>query len=1675
MYSQAPEKFTYQSIVRYSDGSLLKSSNLGIKISILKNSDEGASVYAETHNVTTNRNGLVTLTIGNGVSGDNISDIDWSSASYYLKVEVDPNGGIGYTIEQTAQLLSVPYALFAGNSSGTDLDKDMTGILPVSKGGTGSSTSPMIAVVTAPNASVARGILGIGEVGGSKVVLKDVTDNYLTIKETNNNSGDQELTAGIVPITLGGTGSTTAPMVGVITAANAAAARAVLEIDASGTDNSTPVTLSDVTDNYLTLSGQEITSGTVPVTLGGTGATDAATARTNLGLGTIATQASDAVSITGGAIDGTKIGETTQTTGAFTTVNANTVSAGIFQSSGDTDVTLKTGNATTGNITIANGADGDINISPVGDGKVRIDNLLFPSTDGTAGQVLKTDGSGKLVWESADAAGTDNSTAVTLTEITDNYLTLDGQEITSGTVPVALGGTGSTTAPMVGVITAADAAASRDSLSLGTIATQASDAVAITGGAIDGTKVGETTQTTGAFTSVNANTVSAGIFQSSGDTDVTLKTGNAITGNITIANGADGNIHISPNGTGQVEADNVNLKGTTKVAGTALTASAAELNILDGDNSAESVSIASGDRMIINDEGVMKQVTVPVVGDYILSSLNLNSLGDAKTGGTNFTGSMLIGHESAANLTADAQYNLGIGLETLQSLTEGDYNIAIGTSALKDNQSGSYNTILGAETMSSNTTGSYNVAVGFRSLLLNLTGGYNTALGYQCMYNNLADANTGIGYSSLYGNTSGVNNTGVGYWSLWANQTGSNNTAVGKFALQGVTDNSFSNNTAVGYNAGKAITTGTQNIAMGVAALTAITTGSDNTALGFDSLKVLTTGSQNVVIGSGADVSANSASNQIVIGYGATGGGDNTVVIGNEATVSMLPPGTSGEVSIGSSSKQLKDIYVDGVAYTDALGFGTTAITLPTADGTTGQVLKTDGSGTLSWTGSLEQITENSQTGYRFSGAPNANYGDIGINAVDLSYSDAASNFGGASGLNSFASGYKTEATGAYSFGAGKSVISSGTNSTAFGDRTASSAVNSTTFGTGTIASDFNSFVIGHYNSVGSTTTTDGSNSSYDADNSVFVIGNGADSDNKSDAFVVYSSGNTNVGGTLTVGGAFTLPASIGSSGEVLKVASGTTLEWGSSGGATSISGLSDGFTPTANSVYLGTGEDYDMTSSNSQYNVAVGTYAMRNANADSDDVAVGYDALNGPNPGSSNTAIGSNALKAMNGGGSNVGLGYGAGNVITTGDNNVIIGSGADPSANDASNEIVIGQGTTGVAPGAVTLGNASITDVYMAQDMGATVHADGVKFYEDTGGNYVGFNSAASLTGNQVWTLPEVDGNDGQVLKTGGNGVLDWVNNSGVAGGIDDLSDAKSVAAPSESIYIGGSTQTSTRIGNTSLGWHAMSIYTSTNAPNTIDGGNTAIGYRALRDLKTGRFNSAVGYHSLVTLQSGDSNVAIGTHNATSMTSGDSNIFIGRSVGGELTTGSSGNVLIGKDANVDSGNTNASNQIVIGYQATGIDDNTVVLGNSSVDKLYAAQDGAAVIYANASINSSDLRFKTLIKPIEPGLQFIKKLNPVSYYKISKSQYKGEEDNNKSRYEYGLIAQEVEDILKELDPDNSIITKDDEGFYGMDYKQITMPLIKAVQEQQKSIDTLKKVNEDLVQRLEAIEKLLLK
>jgi hypothetical protein len=112
--AQSPEKMSYQAVVRDADNNLVRSSSIGIQISILQGSVTGSAVYVETQTPGTNANGLISIEIGNGtvVSGD-FSAIDWATGLYYIKTETDPAGGINYTITGTTQLLSVPYALHA--------------------------------------------------------------------------------------------------------------------------------------------------------------------------------------------------------------------------------------------------------------------------------------------------------------------------------------------------------------------------------------------------------------------------------------------------------------------------------------------------------------------------------------------------------------------------------------------------------------------------------------------------------------------------------------------------------------------------------------------------------------------------------------------------------------------------------------------------------------------------------------------------------------------------------------------------------------------------------------------------------------------------------------------------------------------------------------------------------------------------------------------------------------------------------------------------------------------------------------------------------------------------------------------------------------------------------------------------------------------------------------------------------------------------------------------------------------------------------------------------------------------------------------------------------------------------------------------------------------------------
>lgn len=116
LFGQAPEKMSYQAVIRDANNALVTQQLIGVRISILLNSVAGTPVYTETQTVNSNSNGLISIEIGTGTTTDNFSIIDWSNGLYFIKTETDPTGGTNYTITGTSQLLSVPYALHSNTT-----------------------------------------------------------------------------------------------------------------------------------------------------------------------------------------------------------------------------------------------------------------------------------------------------------------------------------------------------------------------------------------------------------------------------------------------------------------------------------------------------------------------------------------------------------------------------------------------------------------------------------------------------------------------------------------------------------------------------------------------------------------------------------------------------------------------------------------------------------------------------------------------------------------------------------------------------------------------------------------------------------------------------------------------------------------------------------------------------------------------------------------------------------------------------------------------------------------------------------------------------------------------------------------------------------------------------------------------------------------------------------------------------------------------------------------------------------------------------------------------------------------------------------------------------------------------------------------------------------------------
>jgi hypothetical protein len=314
-----------------------------------------------------------------------------------------------------------------------------------------------------------------------------------------------------------------------------------------------------------------------------------------------------------------------------------------------------------------------------------------------------------------------------------------------------------------------------------------------------------------------------------------------------------------------------------------------------------------------------------------------------------------------------------------------------------------------------------NTAIGNAALFSNTTGDYNTATGaYSLSSNTTGYSNTATGQGALNSNTAGHNNTANGTGTLNSNTSGNQNTATGQGALQ--------------YNL-----TGSFNTANGVSALGTNESGSSNTAYGVSALESNTTGDGNTAIGTGADVAAEDLTNATAIGSGAVVAASNTIQLGNTSVENVK---TSGTITAGE-------------------------VIYPNAHGTSGQILSTTGSGTLSW-------TTPASISVPYTGATGA----VNLGAYDLTVNGLTVGMGSGSILTNTANGYQalySNTTGNGNTANGYHALygnSTGYNNIAIGGATLYS---NTTGGNNTAAG----FVTLTNNTEGSKNTANGGNALY--------------------------------------------------------------------------------------------------------------------------------------------------------------------------------------------------------------------------------------------------------------------------------------------------------------------------------------------------------------------------------------------------------------------------------------------------------------------------------------------------------------------------------------------------------------------------------------------------------------------
>jgi hypothetical protein len=448
-------------------------------------------------------------------------------------------------------------------------------------------------------------------------------------------------------------------------------------------------------------------------------------------------------------------------------------------------------------------------------------------------------------------------------------------------------------------------------------------------------------------------------------------------------------------------------------------------------------------------------------------------------------------------------------------------------------------------------------------------------------------------------------------------------------------------------------------------------------------------------------------------------------------------------------------------------------------------------------------------------------------------------------------------------------------------------------------------------------------------------------------------------------------------------------------------------------------------------------------------------------NLGQGNTGIGFQALNANTDGGVNTALGYWSLLLNTTGYSNTAVGSNSLKS------------NTTGIENTAV--GAAALRSSTTGKD---NVAVGLSSMFNNTTGNYNSVLGVESMNNN-------INGNNNTAI---GYRAL-YNNNNGydnVALGTNALlansSGFGNVAIGSRSLASNSGGQYNVAIGDSALynengATHNIAIGYLPLFNNGTGSSNIAIGEETLYKNSDGFANLGIGFNALSFNTTGDFNIALGYQALGANVSGGNNVAIGPSAGTSVLGNT--NVMLGPAANVSPGPNSISSSVALGWNAIVNSSNKVRLGGTSV----------TVIEGQVAYSfPSDGRFKFNVSDQEvKGLDFIMRLHPVNYQfdtrkfdaflksgdpaapKLSDQEYQ----ESSAVIHNGFVAQEVEQAAKEsgFNFDGLHNPTSEKDNYSIAYSQFVVPLIKAMQEQQKLIETLQKKNEELERRIIALEK----